>query len=83
MTQPVGLASLNPGTGTVLYGKGQLGSIRLKTGRLPAFSNFLYLFYALTDPYTQKHVQRRQENTGMSIVAFAQLDSATHREYWH
>ena len=38
MTQPAGLASLNPSTGTVLYGRGQLGSIRLKTSRLPAFS---------------------------------------------
>ena len=33
-------ASLNPGTGTetVLYGRGKLGSIRLETSRLPAFS---------------------------------------------
>ena len=27
LTQPAGLASLNSGTGTVLYGRGQLGSI--------------------------------------------------------
>ena len=27
VTQPAGLASLNHGTGTVLYGRGQLGSI--------------------------------------------------------
>ena len=26
LTQPTGLASLNRGTGTVLYGRGQLGS---------------------------------------------------------
>ena len=38
MTQPNGLASLNPSTGTVLYGRGQLGSIRLKTSRLSAIS---------------------------------------------
>ena len=38
MTQPAGLASLNHGTGTVLYGRGQLGSIRLKTSQPPAFS---------------------------------------------
>ena len=38
MTQPAGLASLNPGTGKVPYDRGQLGSIRLKTSRLPAFS---------------------------------------------
>ena len=38
VTQPASLASLNPGTGTVLYSRGQLGSIRLKTSRLPACS---------------------------------------------
>ena len=27
LTQPAGLASLNRGTGTVLFGRGQLGSI--------------------------------------------------------
>ena len=42
--QPVGLASLNSGTGTVLYGRGQLGSIWLKTSRLPAISNLAILF---------------------------------------
>ena len=38
MTKPACLASIIPGTGTVLYGRGQLGSIRLKSSRLPAFS---------------------------------------------
>ena len=38
VTQPAGLASLNPSNGTVLYVRGQLGSIRLKTSRLPAIS---------------------------------------------
>ena len=30
VTQPASLASLNHGSGTVLYGRGQLGSIRVK-----------------------------------------------------
>ena len=48
LTQPAGLASLNSGTGTVLYDRGQLGSIGLKTGRLPAISDLAILFiYAL------------------------------------
>ena len=59
MTQPAGLASLNRGTGTLLYGRDQLGSIRLKTSRLPAFSFLAVLlavgaFYytvSLTVPY--------------------------------
>ena len=38
MGDPARQASLNHGTGTVLYGRGQLGSFRLKTSRLPAFS---------------------------------------------
>ena len=38
VSQPAGLASLNPSTGMVLYGRGQLGSIRLKTSRLSATS---------------------------------------------
>ena len=47
LTQPAGLASLNSGTGTVLYGRGQLGSIWLKTSRLPACSYLaLLLIYA-------------------------------------
>ena len=44
MTQPAGLASLNCGTGTVLYGRGQFGSIWVKTRRLPAISDLPVLF---------------------------------------
>ena len=42
--QPAGLASLNSGTGTVLYGRGQLGSIWVKTSRLPVLSDLAVLF---------------------------------------
>ena len=50
LAQPDGLASLNIGTGTVLYGRGQLGSIWLKTRRLPAFSDLAILFiYGVED----------------------------------
>ena len=41
LNQPAVLASLNSDTGTVIlgrYGRGQLGSIRLKTSQLPAIS---------------------------------------------
>ena len=48
MTQPAGLASLNPSTGTVLYGRGQLGSIRLKTSRLSAISILAVLILCST-----------------------------------
>ena len=44
VTQPTGLASLNRDTGTVLYGRGQLGSIWVKTRRLPAISDHAVLF---------------------------------------
>ena len=46
-TQLAFLASLNHGTSTVLYGKGQLGSIRLKTSWLPAFSFLAVLILCL------------------------------------
>ena len=49
LTQPAGLASLNSGAGTVLYGRDQLGSILLKACWLPAFSDlailFIYMFH--------------------------------------
>ena len=47
VTQPTGLASLNRDTGTVLYGRGQLGSIWVKTRRLPAISDLAvqYMIY--------------------------------------
>ena len=44
MTQPAGLASLKHGTGMVLNGRVQLGSIWLKTSWLPAFSDLALLF---------------------------------------
>ena len=44
LTQPAGLVSLNSGTGMVLYGRGQLGSISLKKCQLPAFSDLTILF---------------------------------------
>ena len=44
MTQPAGLASVNRGTGMVLYGRGQLGSTRYKTCSLPPFSHLAVLF---------------------------------------
>ena len=47
MTQPAGLASLNSSTGTVLYGRGQLGSVRLKTSQLPAISILAVLILCL------------------------------------
>ena len=54
LTQPAGLASLSSGTGTELYGRGQLGLIWLKTRRLPAFSNLailsIYVWYYPTLP---------------------------------
>ena len=37
VTQPTGLSSLNCGTGTVLYGRSQLGSILWKKHRPPPF----------------------------------------------
>ena len=54
MSQPAGLASLNPSTGTVLYGRGQLGSIRLKTSQLSAISILavLILWELLTVAYS-------------------------------
>ena len=43
------IASLNSGTGTVLYGMGQLGLIWLKTSRLPACSDDLAILF-IYDP---------------------------------
>ena len=50
MTQPAGLASLNRGTGTVLYGRGHLGSIWGKKSRPNPFPFLLNLFYARNLP---------------------------------
>ena len=55
MTQPTGLATLNPSTGAVLYGRGQLGSIRLKTSRLSAISFLAVLILC------QKHWTRTDD----------------------
>ena len=49
MTQPAGLASLNRGIGTVLYGRGQLGSIWRKKRRPQPFS-FLAVLTLWDDP---------------------------------
>ena len=45
VTQPAGLASLNRGAGTVLYGRGQIGSIWWKKCRPQPFPFLLFLFY--------------------------------------
>ena len=47
VTQPAGLASLNRGTGTVLYGRGQLGSIDGRSVAPIPLPFCLYLFYGL------------------------------------
>ena len=61
LTQPAGLASLDSGTGTVLYGRGQLGSIWLKTSFLPAFSDLAKLFiYGMNTPFLYYKPQLRE-----------------------
>ena len=47
LTQPAGPASLNSGTGTVLYGRFNL---RVKTGQLLAFPILLYIIYLCSHP---------------------------------
>ena len=45
LTQPVSLTSLNRGTGTVLYSRGQLGSIWEKKRQPPPFTHLAVLFF--------------------------------------
>ena len=75
MTQPSGLASLNHGTGTVLYGRAQLGSIRLKTSRLPAFSDLAIVFIYAGEPrkittfvFSSSHIFTLWDDTTLVVV---------------
>ena len=66
MTQPAGLASLDPGTGTVLHGRGQLGSIRRKTSPLLAFS-FLAVLILCGGGYTVYILFKLDKRKGIPV----------------
>ena len=68
LTQPDSLASLNSSTGKVLYGRGQLGSMWLKTSRIPTFFDLALLFiYASHHP--QVFPKPRVGNSSLFFLA--------------
>ena len=69
VSQPAGLASHNPSTGTVLYGRGQLGSIRLKTSRLSAIS-ILAVLILCPIPSTRRKGQLSKRKRVLCLVFF-------------
>ena len=71
VTQHAGLASLHCGTGTVLYSRGQLGSIRVKTSRLPAFTFLavLILCHTVYSSMLRKKCQIVKQDGVLSLVS--------------
>ena len=54
LTQPAGLASFNIGTGRVLYGRGELGSILREDASGPCILPSCYIIFIYAPPQTPK-----------------------------